>query len=579
MSAESPIAHRTRGAGSYEEAAANGMCKICAARLPSMEDLWAHLRDDHLNDPVKRAKAMEAFPIAFQLDRLSDCLPTDALRSTPILHSRPMPCSLHGNSQVLESTKIDGRTDFCLILIEEDPMDPPLDELSNRVLVPDDKMLCKTAASPTNIDLNVARHMDSPPDMSHHLTEVLTVDRLISPLPIDMNVALSKSVSIQIEDEGEPLPPCTMVLQSDPHNRSMPRLLEVPSPSGEEMHIRIEQTPAVIVLAPSTSVDVCNVQDQSSASPPGTPRNDYGQSPPREQSSPSVLDIILKDDVSIQIEPDDIVIEIEPDLEDLTQEWKEKITGSPNKPAFPPPSYAKVAKTGANKTAAVAKLWNCDKCRKKFYTEKGLRSHSVSCSEKKEPSDTREQDTENVNREAQAVPKNKTKKSEKKAPVVKPTYCSHCNKKIFLSSTLEDHYMKKHFRRLSPQGSPSTDDKPEPPRRPVQEVPRLPYHLPPKGEGLRKPIHPRGRLPPLASRAMMLGLPPPARSTVDSKVATGKNPPLLNTLETKVRGETPPPPDPTPVNNERKGLQTERSILKRFVCDLRAADCNSRGPR
>ncbi|GFU50722.1 hypothetical protein TNCV_241081 [Trichonephila clavipes] len=93
MSAESPIAHRTRGAGSYEEAAITGVCKICAARLPSMEDLWAHLRDGHPNDHVKRAKAMEAFPIAFQLDRLADCLPIDTLGSTPTLHSplRPAP--------------------------------------------------------------------------------------------------------------------------------------------------------------------------------------------------------------------------------------------------------------------------------------------------------------------------------------------------------------------------------------------------------------------------------------------------------------------------------------------------------
>ncbi|GFT90240.1 hypothetical protein TNCV_701631 [Trichonephila clavipes] len=47
-------------------------------------------------------------------------------------------------------------------------------------------------------------------------------------------------------------------------------------------------------------------------------------------------------------------------------------------------------------------------------------------------------------------------------PVVKPVYCKHCNRKIFLSSTLEDHYMRKHFRRLSPQSSPSENDEPVP---------------------------------------------------------------------------------------------------------------------
>ncbi|GFU43439.1 hypothetical protein TNCV_53401 [Trichonephila clavipes] len=46
-------------------------------------------------------------------------------------------------------------------------------------------------------------------------------------------------------------------------------------------------------------------------------------------------------------------------------------------------------------------------------------------------------------------------------PVVKPVYCKHCNRKIFLSSTLEDHYMRKHFR-LSPQSSPSENDEPVP---------------------------------------------------------------------------------------------------------------------
>ncbi|GFT53730.1 hypothetical protein TNCV_2504151 [Trichonephila clavipes] len=91
MSAESPIAHRTRGAGSYEDAAINHMCKLCSTRLTSMDDLWIHLRDSHRNEPAKRAKAMEAFPIAFQLDRLADCLPSMRCVQRPLLHS---PCAL-----------------------------------------------------------------------------------------------------------------------------------------------------------------------------------------------------------------------------------------------------------------------------------------------------------------------------------------------------------------------------------------------------------------------------------------------------------------------------------------------------
>ncbi|GFT53746.1 hypothetical protein TNCV_2504221, partial [Trichonephila clavipes] len=34
---------------------------------------------------------------------------------------------------------------------------------------------------------------------------------------------------------------------------------------------------------------------------------------------------------------------------------------------------------------------------------------------------------------------------------IRPTFCRHCNRSIFLSSTLENHYLLKHHRRLSPQ--------------------------------------------------------------------------------------------------------------------------------
>ncbi|GFU43444.1 hypothetical protein TNCV_53451 [Trichonephila clavipes] len=271
---------------------------------------------------------------------------------------------------------------------------------------------------------------------------------------------MSKSVSIMIEDEGEPLPPCTMILQNDPLNHSMPRLLEIGSSGVTDSQARIEQNTIETVHMPSTPVSIKDAQVQSSAGPSSSPKNDCGPSPPREQSSPSVLDIILND-VSIQIEPDDVVIEIEPELDELSREWKGRITGSPNKPAFPPPSYDKVAKAGAKQIAAVLKLWSCTKCPAKCYTEKGLRSHSESCPGKGKPLGVREQNSSNSDHVAKVVPKgkkNKTRKGGKIAPVVKPVYCKHCNRKIFLSSTLENHYMRKHFRRLSPQSSPSVND-------------------------------------------------------------------------------------------------------------------------
>ncbi|GFT53726.1 hypothetical protein TNCV_2504111 [Trichonephila clavipes] len=292
MSDESSIAHRTRGAGSYEEAAIIGLCKICA------------------------------------LDRLADRLPADTLRSTPTLHSPPAPCSPHGSPRVMESTRIDGHMGYCSILIEEDHTDMPPNEQPNHVLGTSSEVLKETTAPHPNTDLNVAWRTDSPPSMSHQPSGVLTVDELISPLPMDLNVTLSKSVSIQIEDEGEPLPPCTMVLQGDLQNLSMPRILEVPSPSGDGVQIRIEQTPPMTALKPSTPTNVSKTMSQPSTGPPGTPGISHGQSPPREQNSPSVLDIILRDDV---------IIDIEPDLIELTKKWGEKITGSPSKPAFIPP--------------------------------------------------------------------------------------------------------------------------------------------------------------------------------------------------------------------------------------------------
>ncbi|GFY49092.1 hypothetical protein TNIN_462681 [Trichonephila inaurata madagascariensis] len=104
---ESPIAFRTRGTCTFEEAATNGFCKLCAARFPSMEGLWTHLRDEHSEPSSRKTLAMEAFPIFFRLDRLQDVLPTrDVVVSTPTL----MPvgnCSPHGSPRVLESTRIE----------------------------------------------------------------------------------------------------------------------------------------------------------------------------------------------------------------------------------------------------------------------------------------------------------------------------------------------------------------------------------------------------------------------------------------------------------------------------------------
>ncbi|GFU59200.1 hypothetical protein TNCV_4952411 [Trichonephila clavipes] len=576
MSAESPIAHRTRGAASYEDAALNGICKICSTRLLSMEDLWVHLRDEHTNDHVKRAKAMEAFPISFQLDRLADCLPIDTLRSTPTLHSPPAPCSPHGSPQVMESTRIDAQTDYCAIQIEASHTDPPPKDLPSQALDSTSEVLNGTMAPRNDTDLNVAMHMDSPPSLSQQPTEVLTVDGFVSPIPLDLNVTLSKSVSIQIDDEGEPMPPCTMVLHGDLHNLSMPRILEVPSPSGEGAHIRIEQTLPVTMTKPFAPTG--KPKSKSHVDPPGTPRNSPSQSPPREQSSPSVLDIILQDDV---------VIDIEPELIELTKEWEGKITGSPNKAAFPPPSYARVAANGANGPATCAKetaantnktaanmnktatngnrttgraiLRRCDICQKRCYTEKGLRSHQESCLKKMKSSDRREQDASIFNHDDVAASESKKDNVMKRErQVVRNTYCRHCDKKIFLTSTLEDHYRRKHSRSLSPQGKPLSKVKPEPLKKTGSNGPMAVQPSTSKrAQGLLKSI-------PHDSMDETAKIPPPARSTAANKVGTGGNPPLPNVLVPVATEDTLPSPDPVPAHTAK----TERRNEKKFICDF-----------
>ncbi|GFT72613.1 hypothetical protein TNCV_772331 [Trichonephila clavipes] len=134
-----------------------------------------------------------------------------------------------------------------------------------------------------------------------------SVDQLVSPMPKIPNHVLSRSGGVQIDEEDDPL--WKTVLNSQP-----------------------------------------------AASPPSTPNNTKDNSLSRQWSSTSILDIILRWDVSIQIEPEDTVLPIEPDLIELNEAWKGILTGSPTKPALSPPSYVNMTKNGATKSAAVAKL-------------------------------------------------------------------------------------------------------------------------------------------------------------------------------------------------------------------------------
>ncbi|GFY41232.1 hypothetical protein TNIN_438471 [Trichonephila inaurata madagascariensis] len=120
---------------------------------------------------------------------------------------------------------------------------------------------------------------------------------------------------------------------------------------------------------------------RTDASPQPTLEETKASEPPREQDSPSILEIILGGESSTQMEAEDSVPPVQADRADLIEKWKNNLTGSPPIPAFAPPSYANVAKRGVAKVASVSKLWSCGNCPKKFYTEKGATDHRATCAQ------------------------------------------------------------------------------------------------------------------------------------------------------------------------------------------------------
>ncbi|GFY56666.1 hypothetical protein TNIN_467861 [Trichonephila inaurata madagascariensis] len=303
-----------------------------------MEGLWAHLRDDHSEPSTRKTMAMEAFPIFFRLDRLQDVLPIQDEGANPATPMRPANCSQHGSPRV--------------------PCQPSPTQLCDVARLPeateiDSAPMCAVGLEAGGSDLSV-------PCMSCCLNSSLTVDQLVSPQQGDANQQLDRSVIIQIEDEEDDIaPPCTMELDTAMHECNL-----------QDSEAQIPSTP---------SATNCEGPPQTDASPQPTPDEINACGPPREQDSPSILDIILGGESSTQMEAEDSVPPVQSDLIELTETWKDKLTGSPPKPAFSPPSYAKVARRGAAKVASVAKLWSCSNCPKKFYTEKGATDHKVTC--------------------------------------------------------------------------------------------------------------------------------------------------------------------------------------------------------
>ncbi|GFY40604.1 hypothetical protein TNIN_337981 [Trichonephila inaurata madagascariensis] len=95
---------------------------------------------------------------------------------------------------------------------------------------------------------------------------------------------------------------------------------------------------------------------------------------PQRTPSPSVLDIVLAGDISLPPVPE--VLELE-------AAWKSKLTGSPPKRAFSPPTFSQVLQR-----QPLAKqrqtLLSCAACNRKFYTKSGLAVHACRSSEMEE---------------------------------------------------------------------------------------------------------------------------------------------------------------------------------------------------
>ncbi|GFQ94455.1 hypothetical protein TNCT_185401 [Trichonephila clavata] len=228
----------------------------------------------------------------------------------------------------------------------------------------------------------------------------------------------------------------------------------------------VDAVPATVETMPATATSSSHEQG-----------NDDTAS--QRSNSPSVLDIIFAGELSQQLEAD---------INDLLSTWQESLTGSPPHRAFGPPTYAATAKLGKSKRATVSKLWLCSNCPKKFYTEKGRDDHEAACQVVIEETPVRDAVPTTVSGGSEkgptikiitAGPKNPAMIKQDRtstAPTKKPragsdaaprktgakkaanpqpertrlVFCKHCDRRIHLATTLEQHLLKKHFRKLSP---------------------------------------------------------------------------------------------------------------------------------
>ncbi|GFV77826.1 hypothetical protein TNCV_4674201 [Trichonephila clavipes] len=145
------------------------------------------------------------------------------------------------------------------------------------------------------------------------------------------------------------------------------------------------------------------------------------------------------------------------------------------------PTFAEMARKGANKKPSVTILLDYAECGMKFYTQKGRSDHSAECKGtastgridtegKKLP--TKSERTVKAGSGKSVVEKKKKEQGSWKRKPVRPVYCKYCDLKIFLFTTLEDHYLRRHYRQLSPQNEAPIEKKGKVGARTNQDTPK-----------------------------------------------------------------------------------------------------------
>ncbi|GFX55954.1 hypothetical protein TNCV_2164311 [Trichonephila clavipes] len=134
--------------------------------------------------------------------------------------------------------------------------------------------------------------------------------------------------------------------------------------------------PAAHTSTPNTSPPPSQHQASPFLSTPSTQEKIQRESstpkavtPPRQTSappSPSVLDIVLRGDISLPPSPE---------VAELEATWKPVLTGSPPIPAFSPPTFSQVLRRNPSLRQRQC-LLPCTKCNRSFYTQSGLAVHT-----------------------------------------------------------------------------------------------------------------------------------------------------------------------------------------------------------